>query len=92
MTFSTPVTGSAVFDEVAGVALAREVFVLASVFDVGASAADTLQLKASDGNMDFYVLVGEPKDVLSQYTDLTGRPALLPRWVLPPGRRRHQAQ
>jgi alpha-glucosidase len=31
--------------------------------------------------MDFYVFVGEPKDVISQYTELTGRPAMLPRWA-----------
>src|SRR5262249_50315405 len=49
--------------------------------DVGASDADTLELTASGGAMDFYVFVGEPKQVLSQYTDLTGRPALLPRWA-----------
>jgi len=52
-----------------------------SVFDVGASDADTLTLAASGGAMDFYVFVGEPKQVLAQYTDLTGRPALLPRWA-----------
>src|SRR5262249_36816723 len=52
-----------------------------SVFDVGASDADTLELTASGGAMGFYVFVGEPKQVLSQYTDLTGRPALLPRWA-----------
>ena len=31
--------------------------------------------------MDFYVFVGEPKEVSSQYTELTGRPAMLPRWA-----------
>ena len=31
--------------------------------------------------MDFYVFVGDFKDVLAQYTDLTGRPAMLPRWA-----------
>ena len=50
-----------------------------SVFDVGASDADTLTLTASGGPMDFYVFVGDPKQVISQYTELTGRPALLPR-------------
>ena len=52
-----------------------------SAFDVGTTDADTLTLTASGGAMDFYVFVGEPKQVLSQYTDLTGRPALLPRWA-----------
>src|SRR5262245_32882727 len=52
-----------------------------SVFDVGAASRDRLQLRGSAGDMDFYVFVGEPKDVISQYTELTGRPAMLPRWA-----------
>jgi len=52
-----------------------------SVFDVGAWYRSRLRLTASAGDMDFYVFVGEPRDVLAQYTDLTGRPAMLPRWA-----------
>jgi len=52
-----------------------------SVFDVGSSSRGRLQVRATAGDMDFYVFVGEPKDVISQYTELTGRPALLPRWA-----------
>jgi alpha-glucosidase len=52
-----------------------------SVFDVGASAKDRLQIQTTGGVMDFYVFIGNPKEVLSQYTDLTGRPAMLPRWA-----------
>jgi alpha-glucosidase len=52
-----------------------------SMFDVGATDQDRLQLTATAGSMDFYVFVGEPKELLSQYTELTGRPAMLPRWA-----------
>ncbi len=52
-----------------------------SAFDVGAADAGTLALEASSGSMDFYLFVGDLKEVLSQYTELTGRPALLPRWA-----------
>src|SRR5436309_4453641 len=51
-----------------------------SVFDIGASTRK-LQIKASGGAMDFYVFIGDLKQVLSQYTELTGRPAMLPRWA-----------
>ena len=51
-----------------------------SVFDIG-SGSSKLMVKSSGGLMDFYVFVGNFKDVLAQYTDLTGRPAMLPRWA-----------
>lgn len=52
-----------------------------SVFDVGAWYRSRMQLSASAGDMDFYVFVGDPKQVIAQYTELTGRPAMLPRWA-----------
>src|SRR5262245_33542116 len=52
-----------------------------STFDVAASIKNRLQLKATGGEMDFYVFVGGMKEVLSQYTELTGRPAMLPLWA-----------
>ena len=52
-----------------------------STFDVGASAKSRLQLKASGGEMDFYVFVGLMKEIISQFTELTGRPAMLPLWA-----------
>src|SRR5262245_13794311 len=52
-----------------------------STFDVGASYRSRLKVTAPAGEMDFYVFVGEPTDVISQYTELTGRPAMLPRWA-----------
>ena len=52
-----------------------------STFDVGASVKSRLQLKASGGEMDFYLFVGAMNEVLSQFTELTGRPAMLPLWA-----------
>ena len=52
-----------------------------STFDVGAWYRSRLQINATGGDLDFYLFVGEPKDVISQYTELTGRPAMLPRWA-----------
>jgi galactose mutarotase-like protein/glycosyl hydrolase family 31 len=52
-----------------------------STFDVGASVKNRLQLKASGGEMDFYLFVGAMKEILSQFTELTGRPAMLPLWA-----------
>src|SRR4051812_16651424 len=51
-----------------------------SVFDIG-SGSSKLTVRSAGGLMDFYVFVGNFKDVLAQYTDLTGRPAMLPRWA-----------
>ena len=51
-----------------------------SVFDIGASTRK-LQINASGGAMDFYVFAGDLKQVLAQYSELTGRPAMLPRWA-----------
>ena len=53
-----------------------------SVFDVGAGAnTRRLELKTSGGAMDFYIFAGDLKQILAQYTDLTGRPGMLPRWA-----------
>ncbi|MED4354650.1 glycoside hydrolase family 31 protein [Schinkia azotoformans] len=38
---------------------------------------------AEDGQLDYYILAGpSPKDVIEQYTDLTGRMPLPPKWAL----------
>jgi alpha-glucosidase len=52
-----------------------------SKYDIGASERDQLQIKGSGGEMDFYVFVGGMKEILAQYTELTGRPAMLPLWA-----------
>lgn len=43
------------------------------------SAAD-LQLAVEDDHLDWFLFVGEPKKVLAQYTGLTGRAVVPPRW------------
>lgn len=55
-----------------------------SRFEVGTTAApDEVRAVTSGGRLDAYVFVAdEPKDIVAGYTELTGRPALLPRWAL----------
>ena len=50
-------------------------------YDVGASVTDRLQIEAGGGEMDFYTFVGDMKEIIARYTELTGRPAMLPFWA-----------
>lgn len=44
---------------------------------------DTYSFSAEGGQLDYYILAGPtPKDVIEQYTDLTGRMPLPPKWAL----------
>lgn len=52
-----------------------------ATFDLGIFTKHPMEIQALGGDMDFYIFVGYLKQVLAQYTDLTGRPALLPRWA-----------
>lgn len=53
-----------------------------ATYDVGAANRDLLSIESRAGNLDFYFFSGaDPKSVLAQYTELTGRPAMLPRWA-----------
>jgi alpha-glucosidase len=52
-----------------------------SNYDIGAAVRNRLQIRASGGEMDFYAFVGDMKEILAQYTELTGRPAMLPLWA-----------
>ena len=49
-------------------------------YDIGASEPDLLKIAPPAGDLDFYFFIGTPKQVISQYTELTGYPAMLPRW------------
>ncbi len=68
------------FMSTAGYGLFFHNFYIAT-FDLGIFAKRPMEIQALGGDMDFYVFVGDLKQVLSQYTELTGRPAMLPRWA-----------
>lgn len=48
--------------------------------DVGKSFQGTNQLMIGDDELDLFVFMGEPKDILDEYTDLTGKSPLPPLW------------
>lgn len=52
-----------------------------NAFDCGAKDPDALICEANEGEIDFYVFTGRDyRALLDVYTQLTGRPALLPVW------------
>lgn len=54
-----------------------------STFNSGGTDAGKIQITASSGEMDFYLFGGPTfADIAGQYTALTGRPAMLPKWAL----------
>ena len=54
-----------------------------STFNLGGTDAGKIQITASGGEMDFYLFGGPTfADIAGQYTALTGRPAMLPKWAL----------
>ena len=48
--------------------------------DFGASYIGAQRLFMGDELMDFFVFFGEPKDILNEYTDITGKSPMLPLW------------
>ncbi len=56
-----------------------------SVFRMGTEADDQVSFEGGDGQIDYVFFGGGPDhtmaDVLADYTDLTGRPAMLPKWA-----------
>ena len=48
--------------------------------DFGATFAASNALLIGDESLDLFVFLGEPKDILDEYTDLTGKPAMPPLW------------
>lgn len=53
-----------------------------SIFDMK-TERDIYSFSAEGGELDYYVMVGPtPKDVLEQYTTLTGRMDIPPKWAL----------
>lgn len=50
-------------------------------FDIGATTKTKMLLDTEGGDFDFYVFQGAgPKQIVPQYTEITGRPAMVPRW------------
>ena len=49
-------------------------------FDLGAGSTASASVLVHAAEMDYFVLLGEPKQVLARYTDLTGRPPVPPDW------------
>ncbi|MBR2114743.1 MAG: alpha-xylosidase [Prevotella sp.] len=48
--------------------------------DFGASYIGAQRLFMADEQMDFFVFFGEAKDILNEYTDITGKSPMLPLW------------
>ena len=48
--------------------------------DFGASYIGADRLFMADEMIDFFVFFGEPKDILNEYTDITGKSPMLPLW------------
>jgi alpha-glucosidase len=54
-----------------------------SSFDFGKDVPGVYSFGAVDGPLDYYIFAGPtPRDVVEQYTWLTGRPPLPPMWML----------
>lgn len=49
--------------------------------DFGASYIGTNRLYMGDERMDIFIFLGEPKDILDQYTGITGKSPMLPLWT-----------
>ena len=49
-------------------------------FEIGTERVSQVQFSVPGEELDYYVFLGEPKDVLEKYTRLSGRPAIPPAW------------
>jgi alpha-D-xyloside xylohydrolase len=47
---------------------------------VGSRAAADVQIAVEDDFLDYYIILGDLKQVLDRYTDITGKGALPPKW------------
>ena len=48
--------------------------------DVGVSFRESNALLIGDDELDLFIFIGEPKDILDSYTDLTGKSPMPPLW------------
>ncbi len=51
-----------------------------ATLDFGASYIGADRMFLADERMDFFIFLGEPKDILDEYTDITGKSPMLPLW------------
>ena len=49
--------------------------------DFGQSYIGADRLFMADEKMDFFIFLGEPKDILNEYTNITGKSPMLPLWT-----------
>lgn len=49
--------------------------------DFGTSYIGADRLFMADEQMDFFIFFGEPKDILNEYTNITGKSPMLPLWT-----------
>jgi len=47
---------------------------------VGSMSAADIQMALEDNFLDYYVIFGDIKEILSQYTDITGKGVVPPKW------------
>ena len=48
--------------------------------DFGATYGESNAMQIGDENLDLFIFLGEPKEILNAYTDLTGKPEMPPLW------------
>ncbi|WP_221392190.1 alpha-xylosidase [Dyadobacter sp. NIV53] len=48
--------------------------------DFGATYGESNAMQIGDENLDLFIFLGEPKDILNAYTDLTGKAEMPPLW------------
>jgi alpha-D-xyloside xylohydrolase len=53
----------------------------AVTFHLGSRSNRTFTIEAAGPELDYYVLVGTPKEIVAAYTDLTGKPPVPPEWA-----------
>jgi alpha-D-xyloside xylohydrolase len=51
-----------------------------ATFDFGATYGNTNALLLGDDELDLFVFLGTPKEILNEYTTLTGKPPMPPLW------------
>ena len=51
-----------------------------ATFDFGKTFSGTTALMLGDDQLDLFVFLGDPKEILNEYTDLTGKAAMPPLW------------